>query len=128
MGSGGGAGGERVNDTRSRAFYRALLRVLPPGVREQRGAGMERVFLEMRAGWIEERGGAGFAFWVATIADVARVAGPEWFEWMTDVGRSETAMTMGEHMRAFWGDVRFAVRQLVRQPMYALTVVVLMSV
>jgi predicted permease len=37
-------------------------------------------------------------------------------------------MTMGEQMSTLWGDVRFAARQLVRQPVYALTVVVLMSV
>ena len=108
--------------------FRLLIRLFPADFVAGRGREMERLFVEMRRDWIEERGAVGFTFWVALVWDTLREAGFEWAASIREGRRSATTMTLGEQMSTLWGDVRFAARQLVRQPVYALTVVVLMSV
>lgn len=89
---------------------------------------MERLLQDM----IREREasgpGTGMAFWLALAWDTVRGAALEWIDVIRLGGRPGTATTTGESMSALWGDVRFAMRQLMRQPTYALTIIVLMSV
>lgn len=108
--------------------YRALLWLFPREVREERGAHMERLFRDMCAEWEEEGRGLGPGFWLSIAADTARAAAGEWLSQSRDVTRSLAALTLGELMQSLFADVRFAIRQLVRQPMYSLTIVLLMTV
>jgi len=117
-----------VNGERARAVYRSLLRLFPPDFRAERGRELESCFGAM----LDDRGMNGIrpgaVFWMGIVWDVVKGAGFEWVEVLRDDASSNTTRTMGEHMSALWGDVRFALRQLIRQPGYAATVVVLMSV
>ena len=63
---------------RGRRAYRALLRLFPPSFRRSRGDAMERLFVEMRAAWVEEYGKPGLRFWTSVAWDVARGAAGEW--------------------------------------------------
>jgi predicted permease len=107
--------------------FRALLRLFPGEIRRERGEEMERLVADMRAEWEEEGGRSGTRFWVTLVWDTAREAAREWLSQWSDSIRSIATMTVGEHMSALWGDVRFAVRQLVREPLYGVTIVVLMA-
>jgi predicted permease len=113
---------------RPRRWYRVLLALYPPSVREERGPEMECLFEAMCRDRIEEKGALGVGFRAAAVWDALGGALVEWLSAARDVIRSVTAKTMGEHMFALWGDVRFAARQLVQQPMYSLTIVFLMAV
>ncbi len=105
--------------------YRWLLRLFPADFRARHGRGMEQTFVEMVR---TRRGRPGLRFWLALAWDTLRHAGAEWIDEWTTGGRPDAARTRGEAMAVLWGDVRYALRQLVRQPVYAMTVVVLMAV
>lgn len=107
--------------------YRSLLRLLPPAFRRAHGAELERVYLDMRAEWETERGEPGAAFWLALTADTSRVAAAEWFALMGRTGRSLATGGGEERMSEILGDIRYAARQLVRQPLYSSVVVLLMA-
>ncbi len=107
--------------------YRSLLRLFPRDFREVRGGEMERLFLDMSAQWVEERGGLGARFWASLFWDTGKEATSEWVSLIRDAIRSEMAQTIGEHMSAFVSDIRYAIRQLLRQPMYGVTIVFLMT-
>ena len=64
---------------------------------------------------------------MSLIWDTGRQASGEWFSLSRDTIRSILTRGLGEHMSALIGDVRFAVRQLVRQPLYGVMVVLLMT-
>ena len=109
------------------SVYRSLLNLFPRDFREIRGREMERLFLDMSAEWVEENRRLGPRFWTSLVWDTGKEALSEWLSLCLDAIRSEMTQTMGEHMSSLVSDVRYAVRQLVRQPMYALTVVLLMT-
>ena len=107
--------------------YRSLLRLFPREFREERGWEMERLFVDMCAEWEEERGKLGLRFWASLVWDTGKEALGEWLSLSRELFRSATALTIGEHMSALMGDIRFAFRQLVRQPLYSGTIVLLMA-
>lgn len=107
--------------------YRVLLRLFPAGFRRAHGPHMERLFADMIAEWEGERGSAGPAFWASLVWDTTREASTEWLSLLGNTLRSATALTVGEHMSALVGDIRFAIRQLVRQPLYSGMIVLLMA-
>ncbi len=107
--------------------YRSLLRLLPPAFRRAHGQALERMYLDMRAEWEEERGEPGAAFWFALTADTGRVAAVEWLALLGRTARSAAAAAGEERMSEIIGDVRYAARQLVRQPLYSTVVVLLMA-
>lgn len=107
--------------------YRLLLRLLPPTYRRDHAEALERLFADTLAGWREERGEPGIAFWAAVTGDVVRAALLEWAHALVGVLRPDPARTVGETMASWVGDLRFALRQIVRQPTHALMVVVLMT-
>ena len=109
------------------SVYRSLLNLFPRDFQEIRGREMERLFLDMSAEWVEENGRLGPRFWTPLVWDTGKEALSEWLSLCLGAIRSEMTQTMGEHMSSLVSDVRYAVRQLVRQPMYALTVVLLMT-
>ncbi len=107
--------------------YRGLLRILPPAFRRAHGEALERTYLDMRADWEEERGEPGASFWLALTVDVCQVSA---LEWLALLGRTLRSMTTGggeEKMSEVLGDIRYAVRQLIRQPLYSVVVVLLMA-
>jgi predicted permease len=87
---------------------------------------MERLFAETRAAWEEGRGGE-VAFWLAVTWDTVRGAAGEWASllWMTWSGGTATRR---EPMSVFMSDVRYAWRQILRQPLYAGMILLLMTV
>jgi len=107
--------------------YRVLLRLFPRDFRETRGRELERLFLDMCAEWEEERGKLGLPFWGSLAWDTGWEALGEWFSLSRNTIGSTMTQSLGEHMSALIGDIRYAVRQLVRQPLYGVMVVVLMT-
>lgn len=107
--------------------YRVLLHLFPREFREPRGGEMERLFRDMCAEWEEVRGRLGLRFWVSLAWDTGQQALGEWFSLSRDAIASTVTKSLGEHMSVLIGDIRYAVRQLVRQPLYGLMVVVLMT-
>jgi putative ABC transport system permease protein len=107
--------------------YRSLLRLFPRDFREMRGGELERLFSDMCAEWEEERGRLGLRFWVSLVWDTGREALGEWFSLTRYAIRSTMTRSLGEHMSTLIGDVRYAMRQLVRQPLYGVMVIVLMT-
>jgi putative ABC transport system permease protein len=116
-----------MGDARRHRAYRALLYLFPRDFRELRGADMERLFRDMSAEWEEERGRLGPGFWLSITWDTGREALGEWFSLTRDTTRSILTTSLGEHMCAFFGDIRFALRQIGRQPLYAGMVILLMT-
>lgn len=114
--------------TKPSAAYRALLYLFPRRFRRSRGPEMERLFEEMRAAWTAKRGGAGTRFWLAVTWDVVRGATGEWVSLIGMMTRSGTTAAQGETMATFMADIRYAARQIVRQPVYAGLIILLMTV
>jgi predicted permease len=112
----------------ARRVYRALLLLFPRPFREERGRELERVFDDMCAEWETREGGLGPAFWARTAWDTAGAAAGEWTSLAAGAARSVTTQRVGEEMSIFVGDVLYALRQFVRQPLYAATIVLLMMV
>jgi putative ABC transport system permease protein len=116
-------------DTRRRlGAYRALLRLFPRGAREEQAVHLESVFLAMCAEWDRFRGGTGPVFWVLLGWDTLRAASQEWLHLLRRAASATADRPLGEHMSSFFGDLRYALRQLMRQPLHGLTVVLLMAV
>ncbi|MFC1661427.1 hypothetical protein ACFL3S_08270, partial [Gemmatimonadota bacterium] len=109
-------------------MFRALLRLFPTQYREDHGPELESVFEDMRAEWERERRGTDAQFWAALAWDVVTGALQEWAVVCRDAMRSAMAQTPGENLSALMGDIRFALRCLIRQPLYGTTIVVLMTV
>jgi hypothetical protein len=107
--------------------YRALLRLLPPRYRRDHARALERLFLDTHAAWGRERGRHGVAFWIRTAGDVVRAAAAEWLEVARDVARPLPGRGGGELVSSLLTDVRFALRQLARQPATGVMVVLLMA-
>lgn len=109
-------------------IIRALLLLFPAKFREEHGSAFEGLFRDMQAEWKKARGGTDARFWASLTWDAVTGAIEEWSVVFGDTMWSAMAQTPGEFMSAFWGDVRFALRQLVRQPLSGITIVVLMTV
>lgn len=107
--------------------YRALLRLFPRRYREEHGARLERLFADTRDDWVRERGAPGAGFWLPVAWDTVRAAAAEWRNALRDVARPDPARTWGESMSSIVGDLRYAVRQIVRKPAHGLTVMLLMT-
>ena len=116
-----------MNGERGRAFYRLLIRLFPPGFRRSHAHHLEGLFADMYAEWEEERGTIGPLFWASLVWDTLRHAAAEWSSLLGFTIRSATTLSVGEHMSAFITDVRFAIRQLMRQPLYGSMIVILMA-
>jgi predicted permease len=107
--------------------FRALLRLLPPAVREERTGVMERVFADMCAEWDAKRGGTGVRFWFSTVKDVVAVALVEWTSLFRRALQSFGAGNAGELMASLMTDIRFGLRQVVRQPLHGFLVILLIG-
>ncbi|MEM7416000.1 MAG: ABC transporter permease [Gemmatimonadota bacterium] len=99
--------------------YRLLLRLFPAEFRERHGSEMEALFREMSAQRVEEYGRLGLRFWMSLLWDVGSEALRE--RW------SSTTHTKEDLLSTFLSDVRYAFRQFARQPAYAATIVLLMT-
>lgn len=88
---------------------------------------MERVFEEMRAAWVVEHGRPGPGFWLGVGWDVVRGAAAEWAARTTGTGGA-TGVAGGEIMSRIVGDVRYAWRRIVREPLYSGLILLLMVV
>ena len=117
-----------VRRASSSPILKALLRLLPRQFREEQGDEVVRLFEDMREDWKRERGRVGAWFWANLAWDAVSGAAAEWSFVFRNTMRSIMAQAPGEHMSAWMGDIRYALRQLVRQPLYAVTIVVLMAV
>ena len=113
---------------RGRRAYRALLRLFPPGFRRARGEEMERLFAEVRAAWMDERGRPGLRFWTSVAWDVARGAAAEWWTLARGTTGQATEVAGGESMSKMIADVRYAWRRILREPLYAGLILLLMIV
>jgi predicted permease len=113
---------------RGRSAYRALLRLFPPGFRAERGSEMERLFEELRAAWKEERGRPDARFWLSVAWDTARGAAGEWGSLATGTMGRATGVARGETMSQMMADVRYAWRRILREPLYAGLILLLMTV
>ena len=109
---------------RATRAYRLILRLFPRDYHATHGRALERLFRDALGDWREQHGRASPRFWAAVVWDSARAAMEEW---RSRVERPEGARTMGERMSSVMGDVRFALRQVVRQPSHGITVIVLMA-
>jgi putative ABC transport system permease protein len=107
--------------------YRLLLRLFPPRFRAEHGPALERLFADTHAAWGREHGRHGADFWLGVLGDAAQGAGAEWLAVARETSHPGTGGGMAEVLSSFVGDVRFALRQLARQPGLGLTVVVLMT-
>ena len=111
-------------------LYRRLLRLFPPRYRAEHGRALERLFLDTHAAWGRERGRHGAAFWLRIGWDASRAAAAEWLasaRRMVSRPGSGSRGGVGEMLSSLMGDIRFALRQLARQPGLGITVVVLMA-
>jgi predicted permease len=106
--------------------FRLLLALFPPGFRRERGAEMERLYRDMHAERSRRRGRAGSRFWLSLTLDATRGALAEW----SATGRSTIRSTIRERepMSVVTTDLRFAIRQMLRQPTHTLLIVLLMAV
>lgn len=109
-------------------LYRTLLRLFPRRFVELRGEEMEQLFSDMRKEWIEERGRLGPGFWIAVLWDTGSQAVREWVATFGEVLRTETTQPLGAMMTGWASDLRFAFRQIKRQPTYAAMVILLMTI
>lgn len=107
--------------------YRRLLRLFPEEFRKRRGQEMETLFHDMSEQWVEERGRMGARFWMSLGWDMGSEALREWLSLYRETIQSTLAQMRGDHMSTVFSDVRFALRQFARQPMYAVTIVLLMA-
>jgi putative ABC transport system permease protein len=107
--------------------YRLLLRLFPPRFRGEHARALERLFADAHAAWGRERGRHGAAFWLGVTADTVRGAAAEWLAAAREASRPTAGPGVGEMMSSLVGDVRFALRQLGRQPGLGATVVLLMA-
>lgn len=106
--------------------FRILLALFPPGFRRERGAEMERLYRDMHAERRRRRGRAGARFWLSLTWDATRGALAEW----VSAGKSAIRSTIstGEPMSVVTTDLRFAIRQMLRQPTHTFLIVLLMAV
>lgn len=109
----------------NRAF-RLLLALFPPGFRRERGAEMERLYRDLHAERSRRRGRAGAGFWLSLTWDATRGSLAEWLATGTSIIRS--GITWGEPVSVATTDLRFAIRQMLRQPTHTLLIVLLMAV
>ncbi len=89
---------------------------------------MERMFSELRETWQVERSGTVLGFWLRVVVDVLRGSMAEWLSLVSARTESATAVARSEPMSDFLADVRYAWRQVVRRPLYAGLIFLLMSV
>lgn len=107
--------------------YRALLRLFPTGFRLRHGEELEQLFTEMRSDWEAERGRVGARFWARLGWDTVTHAAAEWAGLISRPRNAPGRRGGGEVMSSLWTDARFALRQLMRQPMYGGMIVLLMA-
>ena len=108
-----------------RRRYRALVRLWPRWYRDAYGEEMEEAFLTLLRMDRERSGRLGTVrCWMGAVAD-ALVGGLSMRARRSPGGRFETGRGLGggEVMGSMISDVRFAVRALVRRPVFALTAV-----
>ena len=107
--------------------YRALLWLFPSDFREERGPELATLFRDMCAEWDEAGKTLGIRFWASLIWDTSIQAAGEWVSLFREAIGSALTQSSGEHMFALISDIRYAARQLLRQPTYSAMVVILMA-
>ncbi len=117
-----------MTEPRPLRLYRFLLRLFPRDFREHRGQEMERLFLDMSGQWERERRRLGPRFWWALMWDTATEALAERLDRAREAVRMELSRSLGEQMSTLVSDVRLALRQVRREPAYALMVLALIAV
>ena len=109
---------------RGRRLFSWLLRLYPRGFRGLRGSGMERLFDDMRG---EGATRSGAVFWTRLVWDIVRGAALEWWALVARRRHGMDGRRRSGAMLTELSDLRYAIRQLVREPAYSATVVVLMA-
>ena len=123
-------------------LYRALLLALPPSFRRRYGSELAQMVAD-RAAERGVRGSSlrGVAFWIGELTDLLRTCIREWWSlrpFQREASHplrsaaaeehSNTATRLVELMYSFVSDIRFAVRALQKQPVYALVVVLTVAI
>lgn len=115
------------DETGPRRVYRVLLGLFPPAFRRSRGRAMEHLFVDMCRERRARTGRLGLRFWAGIGWDVVSQAAVEW-AW---VGRRVTGVSTGhgweERMFSVLSDLRYAIRSVVRQPLYGTLIVLMMT-
>jgi len=128
----------------SRRIYRLLLRAYPRGMRDLYGKEMEETFLALLRWEGERRGLLGkistwiCGGWDAVAGGVARRVTRRVAPWFgqgqedPERGRPDRGSInpkgVWEMLGTIWGDVHFAVRSLIRRPLFAVTVILTLAV
>ncbi|MEZ5320322.1 MAG: ABC transporter permease, partial [Vicinamibacterales bacterium] len=112
--------------TPARRWFRRLLWLFPPSFRRARQAALERLFLDLQADRPPRGGLATLTFWLAIVTDAVTGAAAEWLA-VARRAASTFVIRPGVPMSAIVASVRHAVRQLVRQPLYSGTIVLLVA-
>ncbi len=109
------------------ALYRLLLRLFPKRYRRERGQEMERLFLDMSAERVGRRESLGPGFWLRLGWDTGSQAVSERLVPSLPPPPRTPMPSLGDRMSTLIGDIRYAIRTLVRQPSYGLMIVVMMA-
>ncbi|MEM6705793.1 MAG: ABC transporter permease [Acidobacteriota bacterium] len=115
--------------------YRLLLRIFPRSFRSRWGPSMERDFADHVRVRRQSGEPLGVRFWISLGWDAATGAAAEWLALLRptsaphpDYARHFSSPTAtGGDMSSLTYDLRLAVRQLVRRPTYAVSIVLLMA-
>lgn len=120
----------------ARRLYRVLLRAYPRGMRERYGEEMVEAFLALLR-WEGDRGGllGEVNAWVRGGWDVVAGGvlsrfelGPEYSGGDGPYRRPSKGSGVREMLGTIWGDIRFAVRALIRRPVFSATVILTLAV
>ena len=125
-----------VSEGRAKRGYRVLLRAYPQEMRERYGDEMEETFLALLRWEGERRGLLGkmsawiCGGWDAVAGGVTRRLGQgqEDSEREGPDRRSIRGIGVREMLGTIWGDIHFAVRGLIRRPLFAATVILTLAV
>jgi predicted permease len=117
-----------MSPERRRRLYRSLIRIFPRDFRQRHQAQLEQLFSDLCDERTNQAESLGPRFWVPLVWDTGLEAGCEWARVCREAIAPILTKPMGESMSSFFSDVRIAMRQLVRNRTYAVTVIVLMAV
>lgn len=116
-----------MDESRALRVYRLFLHLFPRRFRKENGRDLERLFLDMRRERRAEGRGFGPGFWLPLAWDTVSHALRERFSGHTPLHEATKGPTMTTMLGDLWNDLRYAVRGLIRQPMYGGMVVLMMT-
>ena len=87
---------------------------------------MGELYADMRREWEEEGRGSAFRFWWTLGWDAVTGAAAAWVS--PDLRTTRRTFDLGDHMSTLLQDLRYALRQLRRQPVFSATIVLLVAI